>query len=283
MNIATANLTERRLKTSRLTVQHMQSLCGRDNAPRVLLLGGSNFDLRLKRNFLNSSLATHCDIATYEPRGIGRTEQPSGEWTMTDYAEDALAVMDALKWQTAHILGESFGGMTALHVACIAPEKVISLTLSSATAGGKHASFDISQFLELSRKDAALQAMCLQDTRYATLRTADPEAFAIALHQRQDFELQFANPSLNSGGYARLLSARLGHDCTKQLKQIYTPTTVIAGSFDMQARPEAQKHLAVSMPNANFYQYDAGHGVLFTTLEATDRALATIKQHTPVV
>lgn len=273
------NIDEGRLTTSRLSVHHLLSHCSVEQAPRVLFLGGSNFDLRLKRTFLETRLVTNCHVATYEPRGIGRTEHPGGDWTMHDYAQDALAVMDALNWQNAHVLGESFGGMTALHLAHMAPERVQSLTVSSATAGGpEHASYDIAQFLKLPREEAAEQAMCLQDTRNTTLRKTDPKAFARALKQRQEFECAFANLSHNNGGYARLLAARIGHDCTTRLNEVVTPTTVIAGQYDLQARPESQAWLAKSLPNAHFHIFSAGHGVLFTTPEATECALEAVQQ-----
>jgi 3-oxoadipate enol-lactonase len=198
---------------------------------------------------------------------------------MHDYAQDALAVIDSLNWQSAHVIGESFGGMTALHLALNAPERVRSLTVSSATSGGtEHASFDISQFLALSREDAAAQSLCLQDTRNELLKTSNAEAFAEALAQRQYFEHQFSDPSIVSGGYARLLTARSEHDCTALVHKLTNPTTVIAGKYDKQARPEAQEQLAKLIPSAQFHLFDAGHGVLFSEPKATQCALTAIKE-----
>lgn len=270
-------ITEGALQTARLDVHHLRSTSANPFAPRVLLLGGSNFDLRLKRNFLDTALVTHCDVATYEPRGIGRSEQPEGAWSMQDYALDALAVLDALGWQEAHIIGESFGGMTALHVAAMAPQRLRSLVISSATAGGaNHASFDISQFLHLPRDIAARRAMELQDSRNLALQTSDPQAFEAALNSRQDFERQFANPSIASGGYARLLAARAAHDCIASLANIRTPATLICGNYDLQARPDAQQALADALPNAQIRAFDAGHGVLFARPEITEVAVRAI-------
>lgn len=272
-------ITETLLSTSRLSVHYLRCHCHIANAPRVLFLGGSNFDLRLKRQFLTTPLAMHCELATYEPRGIGRTEQPVGDWDMNDYAEDALAVLDVLQWQNAHIIGESFGGMTALHFAYKYPSRVKKLIIASATAGGdEHASFDIREFLDLPRLEAAQQAMCLQDTRMKTLQSKDPHAFAEALTQRHRFEQEFANPSIRSGGYARLLHARAKHDCSKVVKDISNSTEVIAGKFDRQANPASQEALANSLPNARFHLFDAGHGVLFQSPQAVQCALDSIKQ-----
>ena len=274
-----AVIEEGMLSTERIDLYHLR--IKRPDAPKVLLLGGSNFDLRLKRAFLNSPLALNCDLSTYEPRGIGRTQHPTGPWTMQDYARDALAALDALGWSDAIVVGESFGGMTALHLALLAPERVCRMVIASATAGGpEHASYDIARFLDLPLEDAAREALCLQDTRNAALRQHDPEAFAQKVSERMTFETAFRDPSLTSGGYPRLLEARRAHDCTARLDKITVPTTVIAGRFDTQARPEAQKALADALPNSSFHLFDAGHGVLFTDPTATQTAYHAIETAT---
>lgn len=265
----TIALQEGPLETGRLTLHHLRTFPQHPRAPRILLLGGSNFDLRLKRAFLDTPLAQSCQLVTFEPRGIGRSDQPPGDWTMEDYAADALAVLDAMHWDQAVIVGESFGGMTALHLARMAPDRVQRMVIASATAGGPvHASHDISAFLDLPREAAARAALCLQDSRKAALSNSDPQAFAKDLAARLRFEEAFADPSITSGGYARLLAARRGHDVTESLAKIKAPTHVIAGRFDHQCRPEAQDHLARSLPQGSFQCFDAGHGVLFAHPEA---------------
>ncbi|MFK7762173.1 MAG: alpha/beta fold hydrolase [Roseobacter sp.] len=267
-----AVISEGPLRTKRLTVHHLHANVEAER-PRVLLLGGSNFDLRLKRSFLNTTLLKHFEVATYEPRGIGRTQQPDGAWSMEDYAEDAASVLDALNWDQAHIVGESFGGMTALHLALKYPNRVARMVIASATAGGsEHGSFDISQFLHMSRETAAKAALCLQDLRNQNLLKNDPSAFSMRLADRVAFEVAFTTPSISSGGYQRLLDARRQHDITQCIAQILTPVAVIAGTYDQQASPEAQRRLCTALPNAEFHRFEAGHGVLFAATEATQCA-----------
>ena len=180
------------------------------------------------------------------------------------------------------VIGESFGGMTALHLALLAPERLLGLVIASATAGGPdHASYDISEFLELPVGVAARRALCLQDSRNIALQSADPEGFASALDARIEFERAFRTPSVASGGYGRLLEARRAHDCTDRLDMITHSTSVIAGRFDMQARPEAQQALAAALPHADFALLNSGHGVLFTNPEADRITTAAIRALNP--
>lgn len=233
--------------------------------PRALLLGGSNFDLRLKRGFLDTALVDVCDVVAYEPRGLGRSGRPAGAWTMADYADDAAALMDALGWRDAAVIGESFGGMTALHLALRHADRVTRLALISATAGGAGgASYDISTYLEKTPRDAARDQLILQDTANAELQHVDPDAFAARLEARLAFDTAFRDPSVFSGGYARLLAARRGHDVWDRLGRITAPVDVIAGRRDGQAPLAAQRRMAERLPRARFRAYPGGHGIAFT-------------------
>jgi pimeloyl-ACP methyl ester carboxylesterase len=196
---------------------------------------------------------------------------------MQDYAEDAIAFLDGIGWhEKVSVVGESFGGMTALHLAVLAPERINRMVIASATAGGAFASYDISSFLELPRRDAAMQSLYLQDTRNRDLHRCDPEAFERLLTDRLEFATTFADPSVSSGGYVRLLQARRQHDCISQLDKITMPVTVIAGKFDRQAPVESQQALVTALPDATIHTFDQGHGVLFNSPAATQAAISAL-------
>lgn len=59
-------------------------------------------------------------------------------YTLREMAGDALALMDALGLQRAHVCGASMGGMIAQHLAAEQPERVRSLTLVMTTSGARH-------------------------------------------------------------------------------------------------------------------------------------------------
>lgn len=231
---------------------------------RMLLLGGSNFDLRIKRAFRNSELVNQFEFVTYEPRGLSRSSLPTGNWTMADYARDAHQVLKHLGWAEAVVVGESFGGMTALQLALDFPERVRALITTSATAGGDGGcSVDLLPLLNLELGDFSRQMLQQQDRRNQLLEIEDAEQFAQKLRQRMAEDQQFLETSGVSGGYARLLQARKSHDVWERVHQITSPALVMAGEFDQQAPVEAQRRLAERLPCAEFSIQEGGHGFLF--------------------
>lgn len=245
---------------------------------RMLFLGGSNFDLRIKRAFRSSELIKHFEFVTYEPRGLSRSSLPNGDWTMSDYANDAQQVMQYLGWSSALVVGESFGGMTALQLALDFPDRVQAFVTTSATAGGVGGqSVDLLPLLSLELSDFSRQMLLQQDIRNRQLEHEDPSAFVRKLEQRMSEDQRFFEVSGASGGYARLLRARQMHDVWDKLDEIQCPALVMAGEYDLQAPVASQKRLSENLTQAQFFILPSGHGLLFASKESQVKILDWIQ------
>ena len=261
-----------RLKTGGLTVN-----CRIEGeGPPLLYLGGSNFDLSIRAAVFDSLLPRHFTVAAADPRGLGGTDAPDGEWTMEDYARDALHLLDALGWERADILAESFGAMTALHLAALAPERVNRMALSAGSPGGAGgSSYPIQKLrgIEDPRLRAAA-ALELLDCRFADLSRQSPSEAEEMIAARIAIEAAFLASHANAQGYPRLLRARAGHDAWTKLPDIETPTLVFAGRYDRQAPLDRSENIARALPNAMLHIVDGGHSICFATEEPVARILA---------
>ncbi|BDM74342.1 alpha/beta hydrolase (plasmid) [Streptomyces nigrescens] len=63
-------------------------------------------------------------------KALLRREAPA--YSAEDLADDAVAVLDALGWERAHVFGHSMGGLVAQRTAIRHPRRVLSLATSSA-------------------------------------------------------------------------------------------------------------------------------------------------------
>jgi pimeloyl-ACP methyl ester carboxylesterase len=75
-------------------------------------------------------------LIRYDFRGTGMSDwvkhwNSRYPYSLTDMAKDAVAVLDALNVEQAHLVGLSLGGMVAQEIAVRHPERVSSLTLMS--------------------------------------------------------------------------------------------------------------------------------------------------------
>ncbi|GAA2400453.1 hypothetical protein GCM10010191_04500 [Actinomadura vinacea] len=76
---------------------------------------------------------------TMDYRGTGQTTAPNGDLTTQLLADDAVAVLEDLGIDTAHVYGTSMGGRVAQILAGRHPSRVLSLILACTSPGGPHA------------------------------------------------------------------------------------------------------------------------------------------------
>jgi 3-oxoadipate enol-lactonase len=69
-------------------------------------------------------------VITFDNRGVGQTATTASEWSLSDMADDALAVLDAAGVTQAHVYGASMGGGIAQVLTIEHPERVGTLILA---------------------------------------------------------------------------------------------------------------------------------------------------------
>jgi pimeloyl-ACP methyl ester carboxylesterase len=101
------------------------------SGPAVLLLHAGLGD-RTMWDAQVPALANEFTVIRVDARGFGETRKPPVEYSSV---ADALAVLDHLGVEQAHVIGVSMGSQTAIELAVTAPDRVASLVAVSARAG----------------------------------------------------------------------------------------------------------------------------------------------------
>jgi pimeloyl-ACP methyl ester carboxylesterase len=137
--------------------------------PVVLVHGsGTSSDVWVKQ----LPLSEHFRLIMPDRRGYGR----SPPCARIDYETDAVDIADLLG-EGAHLVGESYGAVSALFAAGLRPEAVLSLVVIEPPIFG------------IIRGNPVADGFATRLSRvYATMRNAEPEEFVAAFNEAVEFE-----------------------------------------------------------------------------------------------
>src|SRR5262245_62084593 len=108
-------------------------LCG--HGPPVLLIQGVGV---IGEGWRPQVRALEKDFQTliFDNRGIGKSVPCRGAISIEAMAEDASALLDAVPWESAHVIGHSMGGVIAQQLALTSPQRIRSLSFLCTFARG---------------------------------------------------------------------------------------------------------------------------------------------------
>lgn len=228
--------------------------------PRLLFLNGSGATLG-GSGLLVGAFAGPFDLVAWDYRGMGRSGAPPGPYGMAECARDALAVMDSVGWDTARVLGISFGGMVAQELAVSAPSRIERLALLCTSSGGEGgSSYPLHELEQMGESERTQTRRQLIDTRFdpAWLATHPRDR---ALVEAMEHRLPEADPERERGRLLQL-EARRHHDVWSRLPAITCSTYVACGRFDGIAPPGNSAALASQIAGAQVHTYEGGHAFL---------------------
>ncbi len=203
-------------------------------------------------------------VLSFDNRGVGRSERPTGPYTTAVMADDAVAVLDAAAVERAHIYGISLGGMIAQEIALRHPDRVGRLVLGATTPGGAGAipaDPETLEFFQRRGRMPAEEAVWASVPYNYSARTRDEHGDRIA----QDVRRRLRFP-IEPEPYAAQLAAALGHDTHERVAQIRAPTLVVHGEEDVMVPPANGRQLAGLIPDARLLALP-GAAHLYTTDE----------------
>lgn len=243
------------------------------SGPPLLLVHGFPLDRALWRAQLDA-LGGEARVVALDLPGFGATPAESdgrAPTTMEAYAEQVVAVADALGFVRFALAGLSMGGYVALAVARRHPARLAALALVDTRAEadapearpGRLKNADRA----LSEGTAFLADEMLPKLLAPATLSGRPELVAAA---RAMVERTSA-----AGAAAALRGMAERPDARPDLGRIAVPTTVVVGAEDSLTPPELARALATAIPDAELVVAPgAGH---LTPIEAPDAVTAALR------
>lgn len=213
-------------------------------------------------------------LAWMDNRGIGRSDRTARDITMKQMASDAIAVLDALGWEQAHVVGVSMGGMIAQELALRHRPRVRTLTLMATHAGG------VGAFLPpmngLYHFLSAVQTSVPRRVE-ALMRLLYPEDY-LAVADRADIARRLSAEFADGTNLSTLVAqaaAVASHDTRGRLQELgELPVLVIRPGRDIMIDPRHVDELHRRLPSARLMHLpEAGHGFIYQCREAVNAAL----------
>jgi 3-oxoadipate enol-lactonase len=190
-----------------------------------------------------------------DARGVGPKAPMPNAYLLEHLVDDALALLDALKIESALWCGCSMGGYVALRAVERAPERVRGLLLVDTQAGA-----DTDQ-AKLARA-AGLRTLAVDGK--AAFARAQLERQLAARSKQSDTLMttltEMIEQSSSAGIAANLVAIATRTDVRAALPNIRVPTRVLVGGEDAITTPDVMRALADAIPGADYHVIEgAGH------------------------
>ena len=191
-------------------------------------------------------------VLRYDTRGHGASEATPAPYSIESLADDAAALLDALKIPAVHFVGLSKGGMIGQQLAVRHPQRVRSLVLAD-TASEMPPLAMWEERLAIARRDgiAGLVEGTLKRWFRAGFAERAPQTIAAVRAMILTTPVE---------GYVGCASAVRDMSQTRILKSIKAPTLVVVGEQDPACTVAQARVLARAIPGARLEVIpDAAH------------------------
>ena len=204
-------------------------------------------------------------------RGSGRSDKPPGPYSVAQMTDDALAVLDAERVESAHVLGYSMGSFAAGDLALIHPERVRSLVLAGTTC--RHHEWRrelLTSWVEVAQT-RGVPVMVRRASRWLLGPAGQRFGVAIGLL----WPLLLSQPAHAFAAQVEAL-LELSDEAAVGLAAINAPTLVLVGGEDRLTPPADAEEVAALIPGSSLAVIPgAGHGLMVEAAPDFNAAVLT--------
>ena len=234
---------------------------GNPSDPALLMVNGLGSQcINYKSEWCEMFAAKGLFVIRFDNRDMGLsthfTDAPVGAqgecYRVCDMAADAVAVLDDLDIEAAHIMGLSMGGMIVQTIAIEHPTRVLTMTsVMSHTGEPEYGASDPVALEQLMAPPATDRESSIQRWIDGLKVWGSPE-FADEARWTKDAELAFDRCFDPAGTTRQFMAIRASGQRADALRALAVPTLVMHGSKDTLIPPDGGVRTAELIPGARF-------------------------------
>lgn len=200
-------------------------------------------------------------------------------YSLVDMSSDAFAVMDALGWAGAHVVGISMGGMIAQTMAISQPERVRSLVSMSSSSGKRTVGWQSPKMLALLAEGTGddLDSYVNRAMRSWQIIASPSHPPNLERLRQRAIDTYHRGASL-PGQMRHVMAVASQPDRTRGLSRLHLPVTVMHGRQDLMVHYSGGKATAAAIPGSDLIILDGwGHDLppdLYDTFANTFKVTA---------
>ncbi|MFA9416144.1 alpha/beta fold hydrolase [Natrinema sp. HArc-T2] len=219
----------------------------------------------------HAAIAGPYEAVVWDLRGTGRSDAPSGPYSLETLVADLEAVLADCDLRNAHLVGCGLGGAIALEAARTS-SRVATLTLFGTAARGD--AFDLEPLFAPPDDPDALRR---------SLEAGLSDDFLKAQPDVRDGIVDWrADGDADRAGWEAQVAALADFDASDWLVEVTQPTRVFYGEADELVSPAAGQELAQGLPRGEFRELEGTGHLCFIERSRTvnDLLLGFLEEHT---
>ena len=194
---------------------------------------------------------------------LGKGPAPEAPYSLDDMADDAMAILDAVGVEKAHICGASMGGMIAQATAIRHPHRVKSLTSIMSTTGNPELPSPSPEAVQILATPTPPDREAAMERSVEAERVIGSPAYPVDPEVTREMAGLLHDRAYHPEGTARQMAAIAAHGNRREaLEKLDIPALVVHGKADKLVPVEGGLDTHEALSNSELYLIDGmGHNM----------------------
>jgi pimeloyl-ACP methyl ester carboxylesterase len=272
------NIPTQKVKVDDIEIAYKQ--LGNSSDTPIVLINGCCTTMDMWSPTLLKELSANQTVIIFDNRGTGESTLGTKPFSIKQFTNDTVGLLDALKIQNADIFGISMGSIIAQELVLMNPARIGNLILAASVCSGNEAIF-LSPQVTQALDNLTDTSSPTQEEIDKLTATVFPSDWFKANPNYQEY-VPLAKKPVSPEIIQRQIDAIVNWSSTgtcDALSNITHPTLVIVGTDDIWTPAANSLMIAERIPGAWLVQMtDAGHGLIYQYPDKFGRIVSTFFQ-----